>query len=72
MPTENYGKYVLASLPQFHSYRNGWVPYASAQWLDGKEWRYHQLQDMDMIFDTEQEAVDFGFAMARAWINQER
>ena len=71
MPTIEYGKYRLVSRPQKHDNGNGWIPFVMITWLDGKDLRSH-IENPDKICDTEEEAVDFGFEAARAWITTER
>jgi hypothetical protein len=38
-------------------------------WLDGTDVRSHNIKNPAEIFDTEEDALAFGFAAARAWIN---
>lgn len=59
-----YGKYVLISRPYYDDIIGRWVPYASVSW----ESHYHQLTDLGKTFETEEEAISFGFDVARAWI----
>ena len=72
MAAEEYGKYILVSRPQHIEQLQAWMPYASVGWLDGRQWEYHQLKDLNRIFDTEEQALAFGFAAARRWIDKER
>src|SRR5918992_42628 len=65
MAMQEYGKYILISRAHQHDGLEGWIPYASITWLDGKDWQYHHLQGSDRTFGTEQEALNFGFAVAR-------
>jgi hypothetical protein len=50
----------------------GWVPFVTITWVNGTDLRSHNIKNPDNIFDTEQDAIAFGFAAARAWITTER
>ena len=69
--TLEYGKYILISRPR-QDYSARWVAYASVAWLDGTNWQFQLVTEMDRLFDSEQEAHDFGFATAREWVNKLR
>jgi hypothetical protein len=70
MPMEEYEKHLIISRPD-HRRDNGiWLAGATVTWQDGSGFHYHQFSDIDELFDTEQEAVAFGFTIARAWIDK--
>jgi hypothetical protein len=70
LPTLVYGKYVVISRPQYDENLGVWVPHASVSW-DGDGFHYHQLQHLDKTFTTEEQALAYGFAVARNWIDRE-
>jgi hypothetical protein len=65
------GRHILISRPRRDELQR-WIPYASVSWIAGSEVRYHQIKGLNAIFDTEEEALAFGFEVARAWIKTER
>ena len=69
MATVLYGKYILISRPRYDEKLRVWLPYASASW-DGDKFHYHQLKDFGKSFQTEEEALAFGFIAARNWIDE--
>jgi hypothetical protein len=72
MPTSIYRKYILMSRPRYDEKAGVWEPYASvaADVLDEKNFYYHQLKDLNSSFETEEQAVSFGFIVARAWVDE--
>jgi hypothetical protein len=66
-----YGKYVLISGPRYDEKREVWVPSASVCW-DHEGFHYHQLQHLTKTFTTEEQALAYGFAVARNWVPKER
>ena len=72
MPAMEYGNYIVVSMPKHREDLAAWIPFAMVAWLNGRNWEYHELKDLDNIFDAEEEALAFGFAAARAWIDQQR
>ena len=70
MATMEYGKYRLVSRPQRLD-EVGWIPFVMISWLDGTNLQSHNIKTPEDIFDTEEDALAFGFA-ARAWITTER
>jgi hypothetical protein len=47
-------------------------PYASAIRDDDGKFRYRQFKDLGKTFETEEEALSFGFLVADASIKEER
>ena len=71
MAALQYGIYVLISRPHYDDKLGTWLPYASVSWNDDK-FHYHQLKDLKETFQTEEEALAFGYIAGRTWINQHR
>jgi hypothetical protein len=66
-----YGTYILISRPRYDEKLRVWLSYASVSW-DGAKYHYHQLKDLDKTFETEEEALAFGFITARDWIDKHK
>ncbi len=71
MAALEYRRYFLISRPRQDELQR-WIPYASVSWLEGSQVGYHLLEDLNGVFDTEEEAIAFGFEVARTWIDKER
>ena len=71
MATVLYEKYILISRPRYDENFRLWVPYASVSW-DGDKFHYHQLNKVEKSFQTEEEALAFGFITARNWIDEHK
>ena len=71
MPALLHDKYILISRPSYDEKFGRWIPYASAGW-EGQEFHYRQFYDLSKTFETEEEALSFGFVVARDWIAEER
>ena len=67
---EEYEKYLIISRPDHRRDDGIWLTSATVTWHDKGGFHYHQFSDMDEIFDSEQEALAFGFTIARAWIDK--
>ena len=67
-----YRKYVLTSRPHHDVELKRWIPSASVAWQGKIKLHYHQLNDLEDTFQTEEEALAFGFIAARAWIDEHR
>ena len=66
-----YGIHILISRPRYDDKLRVWLPYASISWEDNK-YHYHQLNDLGKNFETEEEALAFGFMAARLWIDEHK
>ena len=68
-----YGKYIVISRPRYDEELGTWVPYASVT-LDGigDAFYYHQFDELEKAFATEDEALAYGFAVAGRWIDKEQ
>ena len=50
-----------------------WVPYASvSSYADSSKSYYYQLNKLKETFETEEEALAFGFSAARHWIDEHK
>ena len=63
-----HGKHILFSRPRYDSKLVAWRAYASVSW-NGAEFAYHKL-DLEEIFQTEKEALAFGYAACRTWVDE--
>jgi len=68
MSALQYGIYILISRPRYDEKLRLWLPYVSISW-DGDKFHYHQLKDLGKSFETQEEALAFGFIAARDWID---
>ena len=66
-----YGIYILISRPHYDEKLEVWFAYASICW-NGDKFHYHQLRDLKETFQTEEEALGFGFVAARTWIDEHK
>ena len=71
MAAVKHGKYILISRPRYDEKLRVWFPYASISW-DSDKFHYHQLTDFEKSFQTEEEALAFGFVAARNWIDEHK
>ena len=69
MSTVLYGKYMLISRPRYDEKLRVWFPYASISWY-GHTFLYQQLTDFERSFQSEEQALAFGFVAARNWIDE--
>jgi len=72
MSAEEYGKYFLISRPRYDDELRLWLPYASV-WSRDPAGCYsleHRWADYNRAFETETEALNFGFLFARQWISE--
>jgi hypothetical protein len=70
MTALQYGIYILISRPRFDEKLQVWLPYASVSWDGTGKFHYHQLKDLKGTFQTEEEALAFGYDAAREWISE--
>ncbi len=70
VPVLPYRRYVLTSRPHHDAELKRWIPSASVAWQGKIKLRFHQLKDLADTFQTEEEALAFGFIAARAWIDE--
>lgn len=71
MSALEYGIYTLISRPHYDGKLKIWLSYASVSWTDDK-FHYHRLNGIEKTFQTEEEALDFGYVAARAWIDEHK
>jgi hypothetical protein len=65
-----YGIYILISRPRYDEKLQIWLSYASISSASDKFY-YHQLKNLDKSFETEEEALAFGFHAARNWVDEQ-
>ena len=71
MAASEYKKYVLISRPRFDEKAGVWLPYASVVADgDGRNFYYRQLKDLNTSFETEEQALCFGFIACRSWVDE--
>ena len=66
-----YGIYILISRPQYDEKLKAWVPYASVS-SNGDQFHYHQLKELGETFETEEEALVFGYVAGRNWSDRHK
>jgi hypothetical protein len=66
MGSQRYGKYGITSRPHLDPVRGVWLSYASVTWQDENGMHYYQFNN-EKTFDNEEEALAFGFIVARAF-----
>jgi hypothetical protein len=62
------GQHILISQPRYDPKLVTWRPYASVYW-NSDEFDFHQLK-LAEIFQTEKEALAFGYAACRTWVDE--
>ena len=70
MATQFHRDRIIISRPQQTDDRKAWFAYASVHWREGGGFRHHQFTDPSKIFELEDEALAFGFLIARAWVDE--
>jgi len=68
MSALQHGIYILISRPRYNETLKTWLAYASVSW-NADKFHYHQLNDLEKTFQTEEEALAFGYVAARTWID---
>jgi hypothetical protein len=74
MTASMYKKHTLISRP-YYDKLEGWMPYASVVqdvFIDGDQsnFYYHEMKNLNQSFDTEEQALCFGFISGRCWIDE--
>ena len=70
MAQQTYKGGLVLSRPEHPAYEV-WSPYAKVMWQDENGFHYHEFKCTDMFFKSEKEAIVYGLAVARAWIDRE-
>ena len=65
-----YEKFVLVARPNLNCSLGVWRPYASVLGAYYGSALYHQFNELERTFLTEEEAEAFCFAVARAWVDE--
>ena len=73
MTASMYKKHTLISRP-YYDKLEGWMPYASVVqdvFIDGDQnnFYYHEMKNLNQSFETEEQALCFGFISGRCWID---
>jgi hypothetical protein len=71
MAAKFYEKYFLISRPRYDKKLRAWVPYVRIYWGDN-EFYHHQLKDLEKNFETQEEALAFGFSAAGLWLAEHK
>ena len=70
MPELAYGIYTLISRPRLNERLGLWIAHGSVVWQENGWSNLHRFPDIGTPFISEQDALDFGVATARAWIDE--
>ena len=62
------GKHIIISHPRYEPKLEAWRAYASV-YCNGDEFHYCELK-LEKIFQAEKEALDFGYAACRTWLDE--
>jgi hypothetical protein len=69
MAVEKVGKYIIVSRPTESG--SFWRPYAAVVWFEKDRAHHHEFNGIGLkAFRSEKAALDFGFAIARAWLDR--
>jgi hypothetical protein len=71
MAVKFYEKYVLISRPRYDERLGVWFTHASI-FRDDDKFLYYQLKNLGKTFETEKEALAFGFSAARLWLDEHK
>jgi hypothetical protein len=71
MAAQFYEKYFLISRPHYDKGLRAWVPYVRIYW-GGDEFYHHALKEVVERFETQEEALAFGFSAARLWLDEHK
>jgi hypothetical protein len=69
MAHESYRGYLILSRPEPAG--SDWRPYFRITWEDQSGLHSYELLDTGILFNTEDAATAYGFALARSWIDRE-
>ncbi len=69
MAHEKYKGRLILSRPD-RSDGSIWRPYIRVTWEDQNGFHSHEFLDSGIVFNTEEAAVAYGFAVARLWIDE--
>jgi hypothetical protein len=65
-----YRKYTIVSRPRLDHLLGLWIPYASAYWQSHDGLHFHRFAAIENTFVAEDEALFFGFLVARSWVDE--
>ncbi len=74
MTASMYKEHTLISRPCYDKLE-GWMPHASVVqdvFIDGDQnnFYYHEMKNLNQSFETEEQALCFGFISGRCWIDE--
>jgi hypothetical protein len=74
MTASMYKEHTLISRPYYDKFE-GWMPHASVVqdvFIDGDQnnFYYHEMKNLNQSFETEEQALCFGFISGRCWIDE--
>ena len=72
MAVLKYGKYSVVSRPRYHPRNGVWRASASVIWYDDKDEVHSHRFNLDRSFDTADDALLFGFLVARMWVDRKK
>ncbi len=75
MTASMYKKHTLFSGPYYDDELGVWMPHASVVqdvFIDGDDnnFYYHEMKNLNQSFETEEQALCFGFISGRCWIDE--
>jgi hypothetical protein len=70
MAVRLYSDRTILSKPRYDPDIEAWFPYASVTWRDTDGFNFFNFDKLVRVFGTKTEALDFGFTIARAWIDK--
>ena len=71
MAAKFYANYFLISRPRYDKKLGAWRPYVRIYW-GGVEFYLHELKDLFKTFETQEEALAFGFSAASLWLDEHK
>jgi hypothetical protein len=75
MTASMYRKHTMFSRPYYDNELEGWMPYARVVQdvsIDGDQNNvyHHEMKNLNQRFETEEQALCFGFISGRCWIDE--
>ena len=70
MPASQDGTYIIISRARFDDNAGVWLPYASVVADGERNSYYRQFMNLNTTFKTEEQALSFGFIVAREWVDE--
>jgi hypothetical protein len=70
MAHESYRQCTIISVSYRKSCVGFWIPKVTVICRIKHEFQYHEFPEVEQTFPTQEEAIAFGFTIARAWIDK--